>query len=97
MSFLWIALAVAIGGVVKGLIGWSRSQDPFDGRKFIGTALTTVIASVAVAIAYSNVIIVSIPDVALAFLAGVGADNLRKELVDNVKARANGKGDLNGK
>lgn len=85
MNFIWIGVATAVGGIVKGLIGWSRSQEPFSGRKFLGTALTTLVVSVAASMVYSAAIGIGWPDVVLAFLAGAGADNLRKEVVNNVR------------
>lgn len=90
MDFIWIGVAAAIGGIVKGLIGWSRSQEPFSGRKFLGTALTALVTGMAASMIYSAAIGIGWPDIVLAFLAGAGVDNLRKEVVNNVRMKNGG-------
>jgi hypothetical protein len=90
MGFLWIGIAAAVGGIVKGLIGWSRSNEPFSGRKFLGTALTTLVTALAASVIYSHALGIGWPDIVLAFLAGAGMDNLRKEVANNVRLRMGG-------
>ena len=90
MDFIWIGVAAVLGGIVKGLIGWSRSQESFSGRKFLGTALTALISGLAASLVYSTAIGIGWPDIVLAFLAGAGADNLRKEVVNNIRIKVNG-------
>lgn len=92
MNFIWIGIAMAVGGVVKGLIGWSRSQEPFNWRKFLGTALTTLVLAIAASMVYAQAVGIGWPDIVLAFLAGAGADNLRKEVVNNVRLNIPGGG-----
>lgn len=87
MNFIWIGIAATIGGIVKGLIGWSRSQESFSGRKFLGTALTALVSGLTVSLVYSAAIGIGLPDIVVAFLAGAGVDNLRKELVNNVRIK----------
>lgn len=82
---IWIGVATAAGAIVKGLIGWSRSNESFSGRKFIGTALTALVSGLTASLVYSAAIGIGWPDIVLAFLAGAGVDNLRKEVVNNVR------------
>jgi hypothetical protein len=90
MNFIWIGVAAAIGGIVKGLIGWSRSNEAFSGRKFLGTALTALLSGLAASLVYSAAVGIGLPDIIVAFLAGAGVDNLRKEVVNNIRAKMNG-------
>jgi hypothetical protein len=85
-----LAICVLIGGFSKAVLGWIESGEPFDGRKFAGTGITTFFSSVVAAVAflgsYITVVGTSILVLCLmALLAGWGIDNARKVVVDTVK------------
>ena len=72
-----IAVAAWIGGLVSGLVGFWKSGEKFDWKKFGCTALTALIAGAAFAIGYKLAgQTVSWLDIAIAFVAGAGADTL---------------------
>ena len=71
---LAMALCAAAGALCLALLGWLKSREPFNARKFTASAITAIIAGVSVGA-------VSQYDGAVgfmsAFLIGAGADATR--------------------
>jgi len=76
MDRLYIALAALVGGLVAALLGWLESNEPFNPRKFGGSAIRALFAAVIFAIGYHLSDAVGILDLFYAFLGGAGVDVL---------------------
>jgi len=77
MEPVYVAVAGFGGAVVGGLLGWSKSGEPFSFRKFFPTLLRAAGTGITVAVAYPVVQIVGVvPSVISAFFAGAGIDVL---------------------
>jgi len=76
MEKLYIALAALVGGLVAALVGWLESNEPFDSRKFGGSAIRAVVASIIFAAGYQLSNSVAVLDLFYAFLGGAGLDVL---------------------
>ncbi len=85
MEWLTMGGLCVAGGVVNGLLGWFKSKEPWDTRKFIATALTALISGVIFATAYSYAAAISPLDMGAAFLAGAGIDGARKDIVHTIQ------------
>jgi len=70
---IWIALAAWGGGIVAGLLGWLKSREPFDTKKFGATFLRSLLAGGVFAVG-SNFLDLGWPVLTTAFLAGAGVD-----------------------
>jgi len=77
MDRLYVALAALGGGLVAAFLGWLESNEPFDRRKFGGSAIRALIAAVIFAVGYQlSHIAVTVMDLFYAFLGGAGVDVL---------------------
>ena len=76
MDRLYVALAALLGGVVAALLGWLESNEPFNPRKFGGSAIRALLAAVVFAVGYHLQASVSMLDLFYAFLGGAGVDVL---------------------
>ncbi len=76
MDRLYIALAALCGGLVAALVGWLESNEPFDRRKFGGSAIRALIAAAVFAAGYELSSPLVILDLFFAFLGGAGVDVL---------------------
>ena len=74
MNELWVAIAALIGGLVAAGLGWLESKEPFDPRKFGGSAIRSLIAAFIFAVGYSFSGSIGILDLFYAFLGGAGVD-----------------------
>ena len=81
---LWLVLVTAaafLGGIVAALLGWARSSEPFDGRKFIGSVALSLLAAVGVALAYQFGPTPGFRDLLMTFGVGAGIENLGQRAV----------------
>ena len=76
MERLYIALAALLGGLIAALVGWMESNEPFDPRKFGGSAIRALVASIIFAAGYQLSNSVTVLDLFYAFLGGAGVDVL---------------------
>ncbi len=76
MDKLWVAIAALIGGLVSAGLGWLESKEPFDSRKFGGSAIRSLLAAFIFVIGYSFTDSIGIMDLFYAFLGGAGVDVL---------------------
>jgi len=76
MDRLYVALAALLGGLVAALLGWLESNEPFNARKFGGSAVRALIAAVIFAVGYQLANSVPMLDLFYAFLGGAGVDVL---------------------
>jgi len=76
MDRLYVALAALLGGLVAALLGWLESNEPFNARKFGGSAVRALIAAVIFAVGYQLANSVTMLDLFYAFLGGAGVDVL---------------------
>ncbi|MGI2336137.1 MAG: hypothetical protein ACRKGH_05780 [Dehalogenimonas sp.] len=83
MDKVYIALAALFGGIVAALLGWLESQEPFDGRKFGGSVVRSLIAGVVLALGSSLAGPVDIAALLYAFLGGAGVDVIGNRLAGN--------------
>jgi len=76
MERLYITLAALLGGLVAALAGWLESNEAFDPRKFGGSAIRALIASILFAVGYELSNSLTGMDLFYAFLGGAGVDVL---------------------
>ena len=75
MERILIALLALTGGLFAALLGWLDSHEPFDLRKFGGSAIRSLVAAVVFAVGYQLVQVqITVLDLFLAFLVGAGVD-----------------------
>jgi len=74
MDRLNVALAALLGGLTTALLGWLESSEPFNLRKFGGSAIRALVASIVFAAGYHLSGSVGIVDFFYAFLGGAGVD-----------------------
>ncbi len=74
MDKLYIALAALLGGLVAALLGWLESSEPFNYRKFCGSAIRSLVAGAIFAAGYALSGTIGILDLLYAFLGGAGVD-----------------------
>jgi hypothetical protein len=71
---LYVAMAALLGGLVSGLLGWLESSEPFNPRKFGGSAVRALIAGAVFAAGYELSNSMGVVDLFFAFLGGAGID-----------------------
>lgn len=94
IELLWLALASFLGALAAALLGWAESSDPFDGRKFLASAVRGLIAAAAFAAGFSLAGRVTWFHYLGAFLGGAGMDVLGKRgaaAVNSVMSRGRGR------
>ena len=77
----------ALGGALSAFLGWNKSGEPFDARKFISGLVTGIIAGIALVMASAQLIQDAAADQAqllIAYvaivLAIIGVDNARTSI-----------------
>lgn len=83
MDKVYIALAALFGGIIAALLGWLESKEPFEGRKFGGSIVRSLIAGVVLALGSSLAGPVDMPALLYAFLGGAGVDVIGNRLAGN--------------
>ena len=77
MDRVYVALAAFAGGLFSALMGWLSSDEPFDARKYGGSALRALIAAVIFAAGYQlSHTTVTVLDLFYALLGGAGVDSI---------------------
>jgi hypothetical protein len=84
MERLIIALVALLGGMVAALVGWLDSKEPFDERKFGGSAVRSLIAGIIFAVGYQLSDGVNTLDLFYAFLGGAGVDVLGNRITSSL-------------
>ena len=75
MDRILIALMALGGGLLAALLGWLDSNEPFEPRKFGGSAIRSLVAAVVFAVGYQlSHTPVMVLDLFIAFLGGAGVD-----------------------
>jgi hypothetical protein len=85
MDIVEVAFAAFAGGILSAIVGWTDSQDTFNGRKFASSAIRALFAGVVFAIGYHFVGSVSIMDIFAAFVGGAGVDVLGNRIAGSIK------------
>ena len=86
MNIMWISLAGFAGGVVSGLLGYLKTGEAFDSRKFLPTFLRALIAGATLAITYPLVEQLGLATALVgAFLAGAGFDDVWHRIAGTIK------------
>ena len=79
----YTAVAAFLGAVVVALLGWADSKEPFDGKKFLASALRGLVAAVTFAVGVTATdSAVSWPFYLASFLGGAGLDVVGKKAQD---------------
>jgi drug/metabolite transporter (DMT)-like permease len=87
----WSAIALGlvtggVGGAFSAYLGWNRSGEPFDGRKFIDGLATGVLAGLALGFANLAVLKGAVDEIALMttvgtiFFGALGVDFVREHV-----------------
>jgi len=71
---IYLAIAAGVGGIASGVLGWLKSGEPFNHRKFLPTVLRSAVAGVGVGFVAPFVEIGFWPGIVGAFLTGAGFD-----------------------
>ncbi len=86
MDIWYVALAGFGGAVVEGLLGWAKSAEGFDFRKFLPTLLRGIATGGGIAMAYPIIEAVGFwPGMVGAFLTGAGVDVLWHNVAGTIK------------
>lgn len=80
MEKLYIALPALAGGLVAAWLGWMESKEPFDIRKFGGSALRSLMAAIIFAAGYAFSGSIGILDLFYVFVGGAGLDVIGNRL-----------------
>jgi Na+/citrate or Na+/malate symporter len=84
MDRLYIGLLALLGGLVAALMGWLDSKEPFDRRKFGGSAVRSLIAAAVFTVGYQLSDGVNTFDLFYAFLGGAGVDVLGNRIASSL-------------
>ena len=84
MDRVYIGLIALLGGLVAAFAGWLDSKEPFDGRKFGGSAVRSLIAAAVFAVGYQLSDGASTLDLFYAFLGGAGVDVLGNRIAGSL-------------
>jgi len=79
---VWVAITAFLGAIVVALLGWADSKEPFDGKKFLASALRGLVAAVTFAVGVAITSTAGWGFYAVAFLGGAGLDALGKKAQD---------------
>ena len=88
------SIILAAAGAFSAWLGWNKSGDPFDARKFANGVVTGVIAGIGLAIANAVGITSAIDDTQAFVLVGslvlsvIGADTIRTAVSGSIANRA---------
>ncbi len=75
LSLLWLVLAATAGGILSGLAGWWKANEPFDSRKFGQTVVTSFLSGIVFALAYNLTSgALTMRDLLIAVAGGAGID-----------------------
>ncbi len=74
MNIISVGLSAFIGGTMAAVLGWVESKEKFDIRKFGASLIRSAVAGAVFAIGYAFSGEVSVKDILIAFVAGIGAD-----------------------
>ena len=92
--FLNLVIGLAIGasaGALSAFLGWNKSGEPFDARKFISGLVTGIITGVVAVIAITASIQEAVDQTALLviyvtlFVGIIGVDNARTAITGAIK------------
>lgn len=84
--FINLAIAIALGGsagALSAFLGWNKSGEPFDARKFISGLVTGIIAGIVFVLGIASQVTSAVDQTALLivytaiFVGIVGVDNAR--------------------
>ena len=89
-----VGLAVGIAaGAVSAFLGWNKSGEPFESRKFISGVVTGIIAGIVAVLAQTNVLqnaaddatfIISLVTI---FIAVIGVDSIRTAVTGSIRSK----------
>ncbi len=75
MDRIYVAMAALVCGLVAAFLGWLDSGEPFDTRKYGGSAIRALFAALVFAVGYElSHTTIAVLDVFYAFLGGAGVD-----------------------
>jgi len=95
-TFLAVVIGFIIGagsGALSAYLGWNKSGEPFEARKFISGLVTGIIAGVIVVAANTTAFQTAADDTALLIsyivmvLAIIGVDNVRTAITGSIRSR----------
>jgi len=96
-SFLNVVIGFVLGavaGATSAFIGWNKSGEPFEARKFVTGVITGVIAGIVFVVGIVSSIQAAVDQAALliiyvtTFIAIIGVDNVRTGITGAVANRA---------
>ena len=87
MNVVLIGLAALAGGIIISLLGWTETQEPFNGRKFSSSVIRSVIGGAVIAASFNYAGEITPIAYLLAFLGGAGFDAGGKRIAGAIFAR----------
>lgn len=84
LGLLWLIIAAFGGAILAALLGWSKSGETFQPRKFLSSVLRAGVAALAAVVSYPYVGPVTVPILLGAVLAGAGVDVLGNRLAGSI-------------
>ena len=77
LAVVLVAVCAAAGGILAAFLGFLKSSEPFEPKKFLASVLTSVISGIVFGVGYQIAGRPDIKDFFMAFLGGAGIDALR--------------------
>jgi hypothetical protein len=87
MNAVYIGIAAFLGGIFVSLLGWTETQEAFNGRKFASSAIRSFIGAVVIAAGVNYAGEITPVMYALAFLGGAGVDAGGKRIAGAIASR----------
>ena len=82
---LAVALSAVAGGILYAMFGWMESGEPWDTRRFGKSVAAAVVAGTGFGVAYIFAGEISIRDLLIAFLAGMGVTATGPKILGTAK------------
>lgn len=91
MEVYSVAVAGLLGAILAGIVGFLKSTEPFNARKFLATVVTAVLIGAGLGVAYTGAT-VGARELLMALMTGAGTDYGRNVLSGAIVARLNRNG-----
>ena len=97
-AFFAVVVGLAVGitaGATSAFLGWNKSGEPFEARKFLSGIVTGIIAGIVAVLAQTSalqnaadnsVFLISLVTI---FIAVIGVDNIRTAITGSIRSQLN--------
>lgn len=86
MDTIWIVLATLVGAALAGLLGWMKTDMPWNTKRYLQSILSGVGAAIAFGTAYQfNSGSLQVYDILAAIAFGAGVDNVVNRAIGAIR------------